>query len=345
MMEIYLDKDFARNFWASQLSNTSIWKDFKDNFLNQVRYFNLITNYASEDEMLKSENGRLFYKIFSAKVRGIKYTGEINKNKWVNDANYSSGGYKFYLIEFTDSDLISISNKGYEIISTTTLEDRWSNYLIKKIDKAIDIPANQSNPDLFNSWKDLKIVSKCPTNSIIIIDNYILCDTKGQRIEDNLIPALDNLVPQKHEGTLDVLIVSEKIQSNVKSIDISTKAKEIHDQLIKYFEKYPSIEFKFKILIHDKTFHPEDGMEIHDRIIFTNYYTLTCGVGFNLFNGRKRKCVNSEVQIRFNFQPYEMQKYPRHLISLKKYIAKVLRTEVVPGRFKFYPDVDCKLLE
>jgi len=56
------------------------------------------------------------------------------------------------------------------------------------------------------------------------------------------------------------------------------------------------------------------------------------------------KIANSKVEVHFYFQSYWMRVLPRHMEALKKYIQKVIQVEVRKEQFKYYPDVECKLL-
>jgi len=345
-MEIYLDKDFVRNFWTFRPNDQNVWDDFEKEFLKKISNFKLITNYQSIEEMATNEKDSIFLELFADKMnQRIEFVGEKTKEEWIEESISNSGGFKIFLVELEDMafDFFS-STAGYEFISTKNLEVVWKKYITKEVKKSIDIPPNSKDSDLFNEWRDLEMVKNSPTNSIIVVDKYILCDKSNQKIEDNLIPILDMIIPSKYFGRLDVLIIAEEIKSIERNRLTEVKVKEILDRFKKYFSKYQSIDLRFKILIHDKSFYPKDSMNFHDRFIYTNYYTLESGAGFNLFEGKKRICANSKVEIHFNFQSYYMRILPRHMEGLEKYIEKVKRMEVMKDRFKFYPDVECKLL-
>lgn len=343
-MEIILDKDFATNYFSAEQTDTHIWKNFKKFFLKKVRYFKLVTNYSSFEEMRKDEFGLYFLELFADKLTTVEYNQISSTPKWIENHIREKGGFRIYLVEFDVKNCAHFrSNFGYEFISTKNLEVIWKKYLTKEIEKSVDAPPDPNDETLFNSWRDLKTVSLSPTNSIIIVDKYILCDKQTQRIQDNLIPALANIIPENYHGQLDIIILSEEIVSNQKTRSTEEKAKEVYDQIRGSLSNLKSINFKLKILIHSKAFYPNDFMSLHDRLIYTNYYTIESGQGFNLFNGKQRLCANSKVQIHFNFQPFYMKVLPRHIESLKKYIDKLKRVEV-HNMFKYYPDTECKLL-
>lgn len=344
-MEIYFDKDFMQNFFLAKRNKENYWADFEKEFLNKIRNYTLITNFQSQEEMEQSEYGAIFLDLLADKVKRVIFINESEKDKWIMQSIADSGGYKFFLLELDDSKTSSYAQSlGYEFISTLNFEKVWSKYMDKEIRKSIDSLPNSKDPDIFDGWSDLKIVKQSPTNTIIIVDKYILSDKSNQKITDNLIPALESIIPNNYRGKLDIMIISEEIKSNEKNRSENEKAKEIVKKLSKHFSNDNQTDIWVKILIHNKSFYPIENMKFHDRFIYTNNYTIECGEGFNLFEGKKRICSASKVEIHFNYQPFFMGVLPRHMAALRKYIAKVKRTEVRPDQFKFYPDTECKLL-
>lgn len=343
-MEIFLDKDFVAGYWTTALKDDPVWRDFEKGFLKQIRNFKLITNYTSQLEMMDDEKGLHFLELFADKVSEIEYNDYLMKDVWIENHIKKKGGYRIFLVELDVIDCAHFrSIFGYEFISTKNLGVVWKKYLTKEIKKSVDVQPDPKDQELFNGWQDLSFVGQCPTNSIVIIDKYILCNKYNQRLKDNLIPLLEILIPEKYMGRIDLLIMSEEFLSEQRDRPTDEKVKDIYNHILTSIYKFKSIEFKINILVHNKAFYPFNNMIIHDRIIYTNYYTIESGPGFNLFEGKKRLCVNSTVDIHFNFQPFYMKVLPRHIESLKKYIDKLKRVEV-HNMFKYYPDTECKLL-
>jgi hypothetical protein len=339
--EIYIDKSFVRNFWRLDLSNEVV-ADFRNSFLLKSKNFILITNYHSLDEIKQNEEDLLFFEMLWEGTPEMEFLIETDREKWI-DYPGQSRGYKLYFLEISNTKCYDLSKKcGYVILNTNLLINEWSKFAEKYVVKALDVLPRQGDQEVFNSWLDLAFIKNCPSNTIIILDRYILTDRKKQKVSDNLVPLILSIASVEKSKKIDVLIITEQISSLERSIDLNQRAMNIHKRLIKDLANKAS-QFNVSILIYNKAFQPESNPEFHDRIVYTNYYTIKCGVGFNLFDGRRRLIFNSEIEVHFNFQSYYMRALPRHLNSISNYFDKVERTEVL-NQFKYYPDVQCALL-
>lgn len=106
-------------------------------------------------------------------------------------------------------------------------------------------------------------------NSMVIIDPYILKDTKT--FKKNIYEILENLLPIDMHRAYNLTIITRYDNG-----DLNTR----YEKLSSYLNNIRSetdFNLSFNILLDTKNL-------FHDRIILTNYYTITCGAGFDLFN-------------------------------------------------------------
>lgn len=292
--------------------------------------------------MLADECGLIFYKIFASKILGIEFDGDKNKNDWINEAVSIAGGYKFFLIEIEQMDCEAHTRKsGFEFICTKNLSSCWLKYRNKDIEKSLMTLGNDndSDPDVLNSWKDLSFISLSPTNSIILVDRYIFSDSWNQKIDDNLYPLLETIIPIEICSSLDILIIAE---------DISI---ELHQKINTHFAKFQEkIKINFYFLKWSYSFM--ENKTLHDRYIYTNYYTIISGPGFNIFNNGRLKESNGLFSVKFTFAGLSMKIYQYHLELLRSYskncrkkkIFKTVDNKVI-RLLNHYPDtLHCTML-
>jgi hypothetical protein len=339
-MEVFIDKNFVRNYWNADC-NKNINDDFVFNFLRLLNNCKIITNYSSLDEIVENdEDYFLFDELFEG-IPKMEFKPKLSSLELYKEYS-KSGGYKLFFIEFDLEIQESLERElGYRFISSRSLGAKWGLFL-----KFKDIKQSTSNngANVFKSWDDLSFINRFPTNTILIVDKYILQDGSNNTIKDNIIPLLEKIIPVDHEGELNITILTEKILEGERSKinDVSKRAVKVHRKLNSHFADYKNINFS--IVNNHKTFYPKQLDNIHDRYIYTNYYTIECQQGFNLFKGKKRKNVNSRVDIYFNFQHFHMENLKAHLETLKEYLDKMNRIEVWK-EFKHYPNkLYCPLL-
>ncbi|MCU4177320.1 hypothetical protein [Carboxylicivirga sp. N1Y90] len=337
-MEVYIDKNFINNYWAIDSSDAVI-TSFCDDFLKHANRYTLITNYASEEEMYESEEAELFIDdiVQQQNAADMVYLQNLLDEDCLSSC-LNNGGCKLLFIECDEQNAIDLERKyGYRVITSATLKTKWSEYIkYNDVEKTIVLPADESDDEIFNNWSDLKFISTFPTNSIVIADKYILSDKSQGRLKDNLIPMLEQLIPVDYQGELSIAILSESILSQ-ENCSPKERAIKTHSVLNRHFAKYKHLKIKFTILKFDKYFNSGKQPKIHDRHIYTNYYTIKCGIGFDLFNKNERKVEDSEVSIRFNFQPRQMKTLPVKLNGLKVYVNNMKKMDKMDV-FKMYPE-------
>jgi len=163
----------------------------------------------------------------------------------------------------------------------------------------------------FSGWKNLGL-DKLPISSLYIIDPYFLKDSKRAAI--NLPEVIKGLVGNR---------------SNVKAIEIALFVK--HDLNDPKFQKtkeanyhklneilkdlYPNKKFKSSIF-----YIPESKM--HDRYLFTNFYYLSIGKGFNVYNekGKVDGQKSSNLDIQLLDEPNAFKVYLKRLMEVRHWI-------------------------
>ncbi len=328
-MEVFLDKDFIMNFWNVSSTDKTIIDNFKETFLKKAKNFCLKTNFSSLDEIKDNEEYLVIMEMLFESIPEMEFSVHPQKTDWLNNELNTIGGYKLFLIEIEQKECEAYTKEtGFEFICTNNLSSCWKKYLSKEIEKSLLNLGQKNDPDVLNSWKDLSFIGQSPTKSIIVVDRYIFSDSWSQRINENLYPLLEAIIPFGICSSLDILIIAENISS------------ELHQQINEHFTKFQEkIKINFYFLTWAYTFM--DTQTIHDRYIYTNYYTIYSGPGFNIFNYSVLKESNGLFFVKFSFAGLNMKICPFHLLLLKNYASECTKQK---ERTKIVNNVKIKLL-
>ncbi|MBL7471386.1 hypothetical protein [Robertkochia sediminum] len=159
--------------------------------------------------------------------------------------------------------------------------------------------------DLFEpfAWSAFKNFADIPFKEIIVADNYIVSDKSGQKVDDNLVPMLQELLSKKESTPCSVAIYTKDFNPIREEPEkVKEKAKKVHSKLNRVFARHRS---KFKLYSTDKT---NFNTQIHDRQLLTNYFMAESGVGFNLI---PHKPSNSEIKCDSIFDLYTYKRMKR----------------------------------
>lgn len=344
-MEVFVDKEFAEKYWEISIKD-SIKENFEKEFLRHSNYFTVITNYSDFEEIKKSEEATYFFEILlEYQVADIVFQPYLLDRECITDC-LANGDFKILFINSNQIEKKELEERyGYKIIQSSDLEEDWNRFITNgSIRKSLSLPVDFLDEDSFNGWKDLSFIGNTPLNSVVIVDKYILADKSAGRITDNLIPLLEQLIPEDYIGELSIVILSEEILTN-QNASLKEKAKKVHNLLNSRFSKYKSISFKFSIVKYNKAIYSHDIIPIHERFIYTNYYTIHCGKGYGLFNGKNRINSDADITVSFNFQRFQMKTIPSKINSIKKYLKKMETVETL-DIFKHYPEnITCPVLK
>lgn len=150
-----------------------------------------------------------------------------------------------------------------------------------------------------HSWKDIEIpdASKI-SNSLIIVDNYILKDTK--KFDKNIFSILDVMLPQETEIPYHISVFTKIFGSEE---DMQLRYEKIVDETKRI---RPKLDFMFEIRDADEFFH--------DRKMVTNNAYFTIGKGFDIFPLDKR---DTDLHVSFPFL-YDSEEEISYYALLKK---------------------------
>lgn len=340
-INVFVDKDFAWNYFEVENSSASVSEDFENKFLKSNSKKTLFSNFKNEEEFFATAQDNPLLEALIESIPKLELCEWNDKAEFIRiSASYP--GFKIFFIDLPDDTCQQLSfETGYLVINAGNIYAQWEKYIEKTHYKDLDLPSDSADEFAFKSWDDLNFISHSPSSNIIIQDNYILSD-RNARISENLLPLIEAILPVGMSKEVDILIISS-IKEDGKGKPLKEKAIEIHRFLNSRLAKYKEIKLNISLVYHHKSFNPSDNPDFHDRHIYTNYYTLNCGAGFNLFQNKKRIQANSEIAINFNFQPRQMRILPRRLKSIVRYIEKLKKMDSLEG-FKYYPEIRCSII-
>jgi hypothetical protein len=159
--------------------------------------------------------------------------------------------------------------------------------------------SKEKNPkNKLTAWTDLKSYI-LPCNSLVIIDNYIIKETEQKKIEHNLIPILENLLPLEMQNISPfyitiVTIREEKTDDKVMKQHCENCIKKINT----HFSTQRPYKVEISIILTTSEYN-------HDRNIFTNYQWFHSGNSFSYFN---KKGDISAITTLFYYPIFHLQK-------------------------------------
>lgn len=138
-------------------------------------------------------------------------------------------------------------------------------------------------------------------NALVLMDKYICKEGSVSRMNKNLKPLLNVLLPEKLDGI--------PFQLSIFSEFDQMQGKKIHDEISEVIQAIrPNLDVEFTL------YHTH---EIHDRLIVTNAYMIEVGAGFALF---KNGVAANETKIIYC--PYKKPDYFQRLKSAARISRK-----------------------
>lgn len=148
----------------------------------------------------------------------------------------------------------------------------------------------------FVGWEYFNQLKSIPKNKIVINDGYLFSKSgRNNPIEENFIPFLKNTLSTNSETKIEIF--TDYLNNNQVNIDPISK------KLYNVFKSEYKVNFTFV------QFH------FHDRIYYSNFFMVECGIGFN-FNKYKRS--NSKITVESIFDKFSYNRMNNHLKLLKK---------------------------
>lgn len=315
-MELYIEKEFLDNFFVEDKGpiQERVKGVFKDYGSKKV-FIDIPIKDTTHLEQLKTDN-TIFASICSNDK--IPFSVDSIKEHLFNTSNFA----QTLVFVNEDKDWLEDAEKRGALCFT------WKNYISKIESIVLNYHKEIDLIDGFVGWQDLDKIKDMPSNQIIIDDPYILSNSDGQKIKDNLFPLLDSMFHSKAYQVNTILFAKLNPKNSLPVEKIIDKAESVHKGLKSHF-----VEFKtsFKIISTDDSLRYK--VRFHDRIILTNFLKIESGVGFNLVPSKKS---NSEIRIDsiFTKRTYDRMKKLKKVYN--DYGAWIEKLESL--NFKYYPE-------
>lgn len=151
----------------------------------------------------------------------------------------------------------------------------------------------------FIGWNFFKELKTIPKNSLTINDGYLFVEHSGNKpLDQNLIPLLKNISAIQSDIKVDFF--TNYLNSNKPSDALDLE--KIKRKLNNVFKSEYKLEFEY-IQYHS-----------HDRILYSNFFIIECGVGFNFNTARTS---NSKITVDTIFNKFNYKRMNNHLKELK----------------------------
>lgn len=177
----------------------------------------------------------------------------------------------------------------------------------------------------FKGWSLLSNFGKLPVSEVLISDNYVLLNKERQKITDNLIPLLENILNRN----------ASSIKTNIFTLDLNP--------LKDNFDKNKEKAKKVSVLLNSSLAHyknkytiwsskQSNKIKMHDRILLSDFYIIDSGIGFNLMPSKNS---NSQIIGETIFSKYTYDRLRNLKNKYVEYQEKLKRLET--SEFKYYP--------
>jgi len=329
-MKIYLDKNFVRNYFTIQEDNKGVFSHFRKVVLQQYESYELVTNYASLEEIGTQKEDLLFFEMLFEGIPNIEFTPFNVDYDFVWRAS-NEGGFILFLTEQTTEEEEKWSKlRGYEFISHNTIIHKWAKYSNYESLEWSLLNPNSLDPELcFKDYSQLSFLKKFPLNSIVIVDNFILGSKR--KIKENLLSILDSLLINTIGKKISIIIVSK--DRNILSGEIPSvqdKLKEAHAYIETSVQsKFPGLQIDLGIIKYNKSF----GIDIHDRRIYTNYMVISATAGFEVYRNNKRVYNDSDIKSESVFKRFRRK---TSIVQLANIVAFFKKAQNYPDYY--YPN-------
>ena len=317
-MELYIEKLFIDNFYLTvnlnepTTSEKILLKIFKE-YGEVQKFINVVLNSSSDLEKLKLSNPLI--------ANLYEYHPPISISS-IEDHFFNNSKCEQTIILTNKSEnwFKTAEEMGALCFSMEDFELRI-NTIINDFDIKIDLS------DQFNGWEELHSLDSLPSNEIFISDPYILTDSNGQKIDNNLIPFLKVILKNSKSSIVKLLTKNIPVKLDTPE-NIKSKVKSIHTKLNRVFANK---KVKFKTVSTNKSSNYK--FEFHDRVTLSNFYKIECGKGFNLIPFKQNDSILTVDTIFDKFT------YNRHRNLKKKYITLEKHLEDHNSYyFKYFPE-------
>lgn len=289
-MELYIERSFLKKFKDElQPELQSKGKTILLAILKTYGDVNLLTDFALETPNELNQFNVDFFEVIPQNI-------PITPVKSIQEHFFKFSKCEQTLI-FTIDDqnwFVDAENKGALCFCYENYEKIIESIISTCENLKVDLSENFGGWDYFNELKAI------PKNKIIINDGYLFAENSGNKpIEDNIIPLLKNVIKKNTETRVDFFTNYLNFEKESKRLDIE----KIKKKLFNVFHNEYKLAFEY--IQHHK----------HDRILYSNFFLMGCGVGFN-FN--TTRISNSAITVDSIFDKFNYKRINNHLGDLGK---------------------------
>lgn len=308
-MELYIERKFLNKF-DKNYNNETIQKVVKEIFIEYGEKRVFIDFNLEDFESLDNKN-----ETFALISNTISPTPIDSIKEYL----FSKSDFSQTIVFTNDLEdwFVDAENRGALCFCFENYQEKIKE-IIEKLHFKIDLSEN------FLGWEFLNKFKAINYNELLVSDGYALSDKTNQKMTDNIIPILRNLVSNKN---INISILTKDLNP-IKPEEKykKEKAKKRHGKLKTAFADYKA---NFSIYISDFPF----DFVVHDRNIATNFSLMDCGEGFNLI---PYKASNSQIISETIFDKYTYKRLKNIKKQQTEYIEKLRRLETL--KFKMYPE-------
>jgi hypothetical protein len=238
--------------------------------------------------------------------------------------NKLSSEQTIVLTKATIAGKAQIESKGGICLSWNDFEERIK-FIFNSIHQEYLLSENE-----FDSWALLNKFSILPIKKVMIEDPYILSNNFNQKITENLIPLISNLLMgQKEKSPLYIYtskILNKYEEDHGKKIEKALK--ERYYLLLSRLSKYVNQIVFIESNVSKKEYYQ------HDRYLYTSFGLISVGEGFNLF---PLTPSNSSVICSTIFDKGTFKKHKAHIKKLENLSSSTLQNDEKIYKFKIFP--------
>ncbi|MGM0934606.1 MAG: hypothetical protein ACQEWD_14300 [Bacteroidota bacterium] len=180
----------------------------------------------------------------------------------------------------------------------------------------------------FPGWELFDNLAEIPFTEILLTDNYILTNQANQLMDKNIIPLLKTLLNSKGNQEIKLKVFTKEFNIEPENYGYLIEGA-LQKRLKKLNSGLANFKTRVKIINSVSTLKP---IVFHDRVLFTDFFTIDSGVGFNLYPSH---VSNSQIQVETIFNKYTYKRV-NNLKRLSKKHQNELRKEK-KRLFTIYP--------
>lgn len=344
---LVIDKDFMLGFFNNRKLNTTrpsdeqikVFEDYIAFLENDYRkaHFILITDFDYTEVDPSEDNILCFIQMIENRI--IKPIIIPDLSKKINEPNFYTQftPFKLFFVQNLPDNYKTLKKQyGCYFITFENITDEWKKLQYYRQDNKMVVGKAPFKPNeqYFNNWDKPQLLSHA-LNSILIFDRYILAD---ENAKTNLRAMLDKLLLEVASSIPISILLFFQVESGKVQLggadgadtrnfiqtlenDLQAKGKNISVCAVGY--AHPSN----KALRDNPTLTLE-----HDRFVITNYFNISSGAGFDLFdsNGDAKNRTRVLFDMVFEFTNAQYTLYA--LKNLKTYLSIADANECYPNK-------------